>query len=196
MAPKKTKKSAAPKKAKRSRGRRKAKETKAETVEVSNGVQLLLGIGNGPQDEELVRDFELLMNLMAKSATAAGRVSEQKSKMKDKGIDVKAVMNTMRLERLAPEDLARELQQQQRLMKARGLPIQVELFEAKYDSPEAQAKVFGFKDGKDGRSQDASRWPEGTPAHQAYVDAWVEGQKQMPLLQGAGEGHYKGAGDE
>lgn len=182
----KSKKPAAPKAKpkKRSSGKRKAKETKADKVEVSNGVQLLLGVGNGPKDPELLHDFELLMNLMAKAATAGGHVSEQKKKMKERGIDVKAAMNTMRLERMAPEDLARELQHQQRFMKMRGLPVQLELFEAKYDSPEAQAKVFGFQDGKEGRTADASRWPEETPAHQAYMDAWLEGQKEQPLLKG------------
>lgn len=184
MAPKKTKKSAQSKKPKRST-KRAAKPTKDETVEVSTGVQLLLGGENMPKDEEVTRDFEMLARLMAKAATAQSQVREHKSKMKDKGQDVKSFTDTMALERMDPLDVAKRFQSYQRLFRIQGMPIQIGLFEAKYDSLEAQAKAEGYADGKAGRSQNTSRWVDGAPGHSEYSAAWLEAQAELAMALGS-----------
>lgn len=153
--------------------------TKDETVETSTGVQLLLG--NLPSDRDALHAFETLARLKDKSKTAAGHVSDQKKKMKESGLDVKAFEEIMRLERADPLDVAAQLREMQRLARLRGLPIQIGLFETKYKSVEDQAFAMGYADGKAGRPANESQWPEEAPGNQDYHRGWQEGQKDMVL---------------
>jgi hypothetical protein len=165
--------------AKKSKGssRRRAAPTKEETVETSTGVQLLLG--NMPSDKDALSNLEILMNLIDRSHSAAARVTDHKKKMREMGFDITGMTNTIRLMRLDPIDLAAELKEQQRLMRLKGLPVQMALFEPKYGSPEAQAKALGYRTGRAGKSVNAELYPDTSPYFETYLAAWTEGQKDM-----------------
>lgn len=172
--------------------RRAAKPTKDETVEVTTGVQLLLG--NLPSDKDAKYQYETLLQLMAKSRSAAGRVSDHKTKMKESGFDVDAFVRTMRLERMDPLDLAAHLKEQARLLELRGLPVQMKLFEPKFDSAEEQAFAEGLSLGKQGKSADSARWPEDQPGGKEHMAGWLEGQQTMKLLGGKDQKDGKAKG--
>lgn len=158
-------------------GRKRKAETKDETVEVSTGVQLLLG--NLPSDKDAKYQYETLMSLLEKSASAASRVGAHKKKMREAGFDVDAFMRTMRLERMDPLDLGAHMKEMARLARLRGLPVQMSIFETKYDSVEEQAAAEGFNAGAAGRTPDTARWVEGQPGYDAYMAAWTKGQKSV-----------------
>ena len=176
MAKKQPTKKSPPKKSKSAR-RPKQKETAAETVETSEGVQLLLG--NMPAAKDAMYHYQTILGLIDKARTASARVSEAKKKAKEANVDVGALMTVMRMERADPLDLASELKMQAMLMSELGLPVQMQLFEPKYGSIDAQAAAEGAQSGKNGRSPDTVRWPEGVPGHTAYMRAWNDEQGEI-----------------
>jgi hypothetical protein len=161
------------------RGRRAAKPTKEEAVETSHGAQLLLS--NLPSDKDATFAYETLLHLMAKARSASGKVGDHKKKMKEMGMNVQAFTETMKLERLDPEDLAAQLMEMRRLAKLRGLPVQIDLYEAKYGTVEEQAYAEGYGDGKNGRNANLKRWGEGTKGYDEYMRGWNAGQKDMVM---------------
>lgn len=167
----------AAKKAKKSAPRRRASKSKDDEVEVSTGVQLLLG--NIPDDRDAKANYEILMRLLAASRSASGKVGDQKKKMREIGLDVSAFMNTMKLEKMDPLELAQHLQEQARLSRMRGLPIQMTLHETKYKSSEEQAFALGHADGLAGRTANTKTYPEEHPCHANYMDGWQSGQKDL-----------------
>ena len=174
-----SKKASAPKKVARKSAKpaprhRAKKPTKGETVETSEGVQLLLG--NMPSAKDAMFHYQTILALIDKARTASARVSEAKKKAKEANVDVGALMTVMRMERADPLDLAGELKMQAMLMSELGLPVQINLFEPKYGSIEEQAKAEGFAAGKAGRSADGGRWKEGEPGYEEYLAAWTKGQ--------------------
>ena len=158
-------------------GKRKTAQTTDETVEQSTGVQLLMG--NMPANKDAERAYETLAHLMAKAATANSHVSDQKKKMKEIGLDVKAFVDTMRLERMDPQDVAAEFRERARLMRMRGMPVQMSLYEPKYGSIDEQASAEGKAAGENGRTPDGERWPEGAPGHEAYMRSWNDAQRNL-----------------
>ena len=162
--------------AKRAKGaaRRSPKETKAESVEVSTGVQLLLG--NGPPDKDLLHHYENVLAWEAKKDTVMGHLRAAKKVAKEAGCDLEAMNQVKHDERMEPQDLANRMRQYAQLGRIRGLPVQTQLFEPKYGSIEEQAKAEGFAAGKAGRSADGGRWKEGEPGYEEYLAAWTKGQ--------------------
>lgn len=169
------KKDAAPKKA---GGRRKAqKETKAETVDVSEGVQLLLG--NMMQQKDREYYVTTYLGLKAKKDKAAQNLSDFEKKAKEAGVDMKALKNVLNMEKMDPLDLATLLKQTAAFMADRGLPLQLQLYEPKYGSVEEQAQKMGWDAGVNGRSPELHMWPEKSPGHEAYMRGWNSGQRQI-----------------
>lgn len=159
--------------------RRAAKPTKDEQVEVSGpdiGVPPLLA-GNLPPIKDLIYYNDTLAGLQDRARTASGKVSDWKKKMREDGVDVKSVTDFLGLERLDPLELATYLRQLQALASAKGLPVQMQLFEPKHGSVEDQAKAEGWRDAKADRSPNTQRWPEGTPGHVEYSRAWNDGTR-------------------
>ena len=154
-----------------------SKPTKEETVDVSAGVQLLLG--NTPPTRDLMYHYETILGLMDKARTAAAKVGDAKKKAKEAGIDVNDLMNMMKMARMDPLDLATELKQQAIMMRELGLPVQLSLYEPKYGSIEKQAMALGFAAGRAGRSPNVEMFPEGTPGHVEYMRGWNDGQAEL-----------------
>lgn len=167
-------KKTAGKKADGARRDARAKPTKDETVEVKQGVQLLLA--NLPSDKDALYHYENILQHAAKAKTASANLGSAKKKAKEAGIDVSAIMETMKLERMDPLDLASKLKEQARLMDKRGLPIQMGLYETAYKSVEEQAYDLGFKDGVAGRSMNTKLYKEGGPGYEDYARGWRAGQ--------------------
>lgn len=180
------------KKAAKKGGRRPAKESKADKVEKSEGVQLLLS--NLPSDRDATVAYETLLRLIAAARTASGRVGDQKKKMREIGFDVSSFLETMKLERMDPLDLAQKLQEQARLGRLRGLPVQIQLFETKYESAEEQAEAEGVALGKAGKGPDTARWPEGGAGHPEHMKGWQRGQQDLVLGKAGKDGKPKGKG--
>lgn len=168
--------------------RRKKAETKAEKVETSvkEAGALPLLAGNMPPIKDLLYHLETIAGYQAKAAFAAGKVSEAKKKAKDAGVDLKSISLTMGFEKLDALDLATLLRQLQALMNENGLPVQIQLFEPSFGTPEEMAAHEGWTAGKAGRTPDTQRWIEGTPAHTAYMRRWNDGTKDN-IQNGAGE---------
>lgn len=157
--------------------RRKLKETKAEAVEVSSGVQLLLGNIIGQKDREYY--LETFLKLKAKAATANSAVRDFRKKAKEAGVNMSAVDDVLAMEKMDPMDLADLLKQTMLLARDRGLPVQIQLFEPKYGSPDEQATKLFWDAGINGRSPPIDLFPEGAPGYEAGMRAWNDAQKQI-----------------
>lgn len=166
------KKTDAPKKTKRA-----AKETKAETVEASQGVQLLLGNMMEQKDREYY--IETFLKLKDKLNTASSHVREFRKKAKEAGVNMKAMTDTLSMERLDPIDVADYLKQQMLFFRDRGMPVQLALYETKYASIEKQAEAMGWDAGMNGRSPPVDLFPEGTPGHSEMLRSWNSAQAQV-----------------
>lgn len=168
---------AAKKKAAGKTPKRKAKPTKDETVEVDNSMSLLLG--NMPPVRDILYHLDTIKGLQDRAKTASGKVSDAKKKAKEAGIDLAAISMTMGFERMDSLELATQLRQLQVLMREKGMPVQLGLYEPKFGSIEAQAKHEGWKDGQAARSPNTERWPDGVPGQPEYLRAWNDGQRQL-----------------
>lgn len=168
---------AAKKKAAGKTPKRKAKPTKDETVEVDNSMSLLLG--NMPPSRDLIYHMDTIAGLIDKARTAAAKVTEAKKRAKEAGVDVVAIMDVMKEERIDALELATRLRQKAALYRERGLPVQLALYEPKHGSIEAQASAEGWSDGINGRSPNMERWPEKTPGSAEYLRRWNDSQKEI-----------------
>ena len=169
--------------------RRAAKPTKAETVEVSapgDGTAPLLA-GNMPPIRDLVYHLDQIAGYQAKAKTASMAVTKAKNAAKEAGVDLKALSQTQGLIGLDPLDMATYFRQLQVLMREKGMPVQIQLFEPKFGSVEDQASHEGWNDGLAGKTPNTSRWPEGAPGSVQYMRRWNDSQKEL-IMQGASGG--------
>lgn len=157
-------------------GRRKKAETKAEQVEVKTAAESLL-IGNMPKIKDLSYHMGQIAGYIDKSRTAAKRVTEAKASAKEAGCDVAAIMDILSMKRADPLETATYFRQLAAMMQEEGTPIQIQLFEASYDSIDAQAAAEGWRDGKAARTPDTTRWPEGAPGSVSYMRRWNDAQR-------------------
>ncbi len=159
-------------------GKRKAKApTKEETVEVNNSMSLLLG--NMPPVRDIIYHLETIKGLQDRARTAAGKVTDAKKKAKEAGIDMGALSLAMGYERMDPLEMATQLRQMQAVMREKGMPVQLALYEPKFGTIEAQATHEGWAAGIAGRSPDMERWPEGSPGSKEMMRAWNDGQADV-----------------
>lgn len=168
----KTKKSA--KKAGKSKP---AKETKAEKVETSTGVQLLLGNMMGQKDREYY--VHTYLGLKGKCDKANSDLSEFGKKAKEAGVDMKAMKQVLGMEKLDALDVASYLKQLAAFGKDRGLPVQIQLFEPKYGSIEEQATKMGWDAGINGRNPPTDLFAEGNPGFSEMMRAWNDAQAEL-----------------
>ena len=63
-------------------------------------------------------------------------------------------------------------------MAARGLPVQLALYEPRYGSIEEQAATEGWQDGTNGRNMNDERWPEHSPGAVEYRRRWNDAQAE------------------
>lgn len=157
--------------------KRAAKATKAETVEVSDGVQLLLGNIMEQKDREYY--VETFLKLKAKADTANSHVRDFRKKAKEAGVDMKALTDVLAMERWEVLDLASYLKQMSAFMRDRGLPVQAALFETKYGSVDEQSGKLGWDAGISGRSPPVELFPEGTPGFESMMRQWNSAQRQI-----------------
>lgn len=157
--------------------KRAAKPTKAERVETSEGVQLLLGNMMEQKDREYY--VETFLKLKAKADTANSHVRDFRKKAKEAGVNMKAMTDTLSMERLDPQEVADYLRQQMMFFRDRGMPVQLALYETKFDSIEKQATAMGWTAGINGRSPPIDLFPEGTPGHSEMSRAWNDAQAQV-----------------
>jgi len=179
----KAKKKSAGKKVGSARKGKAAKPTKADTVQTTGGdgdggVPPLLA-GNMPPIKDLLYHLEQIAGYQAKAKTASMAVTKAKNAAKAAGVDLKSLSETQGLIGMDPLDMATYFRQLQALMKEKGMPIQIQLFEPKFGSVEDQASHEGWADGTNGRTPNTTRWPEGTPGHVQYMRRWNDGQKEI-----------------
>lgn len=167
----------APKKKAAKTSKRAAKATKEETVDVSTGVQLLLGNMIGEKDRSYY--YQTYLNLLAKKAHIGSQIQEFGKKAKEAGVDMAALKLVISMEKWESLDLATYLKQLAANMRDRGLPLQMNLYQPQYGTVQEQATAMGWADGKSGRSPATDLWPEKTPGHEEYMRAWNDGQKQI-----------------
>lgn len=166
---------------------RASKPTKADTVDVKIGgkqIESLL-IGNMPPIKDLLYHAAQIAGYQASAKTAQGKVTAAKKRAREAGVDLSAVALAMGYERADPLELATELRQLAAIMKAKDMPIQLQLVEPKFGSIEEQAKVEGWNDGKAARTPNTSRWQEGAPGYVEYMRRWNDAQKDN-MENGAG----------
>lgn len=180
-------KSKAKKAVKKGGGSRAAKETKEEQVEQT--MSLLLG--NMPPIKDVLYHLDTIKGLQDRVKTAQGKVTDAKKKAKEAGIDLKSIAEGMGMERMDGLDLATYLRQLQAIMREKGMPVQMSLYEPKYGSVEEMAKKEGWADGIAGRSPNADRWVEGAPGYPEYMRNWNSAQRQIIM-----DGSKKNASDE
>jgi hypothetical protein len=158
---------------------RAAKPTKAETVEVSGGetgVPPLLA-GNMPPIKDLIYHMEQIAGYQAKAKTASMAVTKAKNAAKAAGVDLKSIAEGQGLIGMDPLDMATYFRQLQAIMVEKGMPVQIQLFEPKFGSTEAQAKHEGWNDAKADKPPNTVRWPEGTPGYPEYMRSWNDGTR-------------------
>lgn len=165
------------KKPAKSGGKKPAKETKAEQVETSTGVQLLLGNMMGQKDREYY--VHTYLGLKGKCDKANADLSEFGKKAKEAGVDMKAMKQVLNMEKLDALDVASFLKQLAAFGKDRGLPVQIQLFEPKYGSIEEQATKMGWDAGINGRNPPIELFPEGNPGFVEMMRAWNDSQAQL-----------------
>lgn len=157
--------------------RRKAKpDTKEETVEVNN-MSLLLG--NMPPIKDIMYHLDQIAGYQDKARTASAKVTDAKKKAKEAGVDLKSISDGIGLERVDALDLATYFRQLQVIMRERGLPIQLSLYETKFGSIEEQGASEGWSDGRAGRHFNNDRWIEGAPGFREYSRRWNDGQREL-----------------
>jgi hypothetical protein len=142
-----------------------------ESTEITRSPEL----PNLPGERDIVHHLQTIKAFADKAKTASSNLTAAKKRAREAGIDLGAVALTMGFRRLDALAVTTMLSQLSAMMRIDGQPVQISVFDAKYDAPEAQAKVEGFADGKAGRSPNTARWPEGTPAHDSYMAAWKDG---------------------
>jgi uncharacterized protein (UPF0335 family) len=158
-------------------GKKPAKETKAETVETSTGVQLLLGNMMAQKDREYY--VNTYLGLKGKCDKANSDLSEFGKKAKEAGVDMKAMKQVLGMEKLDAIDVADFLKQMAAFARDRGLPVQIQLFQPKFGTLEAQATQLGWDAGINGRNPPVDLFPEGTPGHPEMMRAWNDSQAQL-----------------
>jgi hypothetical protein len=168
----------------------KARPTKAETVQTTGGegaaaVESLFG-GNMPPVKDLVYHLDQIAGYEAKAKTASMAVKKAKDAAKSAGIDLKSLAETKALNGMDPLDMATYFRQLQVLMREKGMPVQLSLYEPKFGTVEEQASAEGWRDGKAGRTPDTVRWSEGAPGHIQYMRRWNDAQKDN-LENGVGD---------
>ena len=157
--------------------KRAAKPTKAEKVQPSDGVQLLLGNIMEQKDREYYT--MTFLALKAKADTATAHVRDFRKKAKEAGVNMQALTDTLSMERLDPLEVADYLKQQMMFFRDRGMPVQISLYEPKFESIEKQATQMGWDAGKNGRSPPVDLFPEGAPGHTEMMRAWNDAQKEI-----------------
>lgn len=157
--------------------RRTETEVSHETVESSQSVQLLLG--NMMEQKDRAYYMETWLKLKAKADTATSHLRDFRKKAKEAGVNVQAMTDTLKMERLDPLEVADYLKQQMMFFRDRGMPVQLSLYEPKYDSVEQQAQHMGWDAGINGRSPPIDLFPENTPGYEPMLKAWNDAQAQL-----------------
>ncbi len=156
-------------------GKKAAAPTKEETTE--QVMSLLMG-DNMPPTKDINYHYDTILGLMDKASLAQSKVSDAKKKAKDAGVDVQALMNVKKALKADPLDLAHRLRQEAMLLREKGSPIQMQLYEPKFGTVEDQAKSEGWNDGINARNMNISRWPEGSPGYVEYTRSWNDAQAE------------------
>lgn len=169
-----------------SRGRRRqsAEDIEQQAVEVVASPEL----PNMPSERDLEHHLQNIKGWKDKAATAQKHLSDARKKAREAGISIKAIMVYLGYERADTLDVATELGQLSILMRRRGHPVQMQLYDLRHGDPAAQAKAEGYADGRAAKTPNAARWPETSPQHAIYMAAWNDGQKDnlAPMAQDAG----------
>lgn len=103
------------------------------------------------------------------------------------GVSVPAIKRGLKI--VASKNLIQaksDLMQLSMVLEELGCPLQIQVFEAKFGGPEAEAKAAGYRDGKAGRDRDYGQWVKGSPARRAYDGGYEEAQiENMPISEEA-----------
>jgi hypothetical protein len=167
MAKAKTKKAAA--------GKRAAKSAKPK----EDSPQLALPM---PKDRDLkhyISEYQLGKKRVDDAKAALDKITASAD---EAGVSVDAIKKGLAIQKKNPAQAKSDMMQLAMVLRELGTPLQVEVYEPKYGSPEAEAKVAGFQDGKAGKDRDYRSWVKGSPARRAYDENYEAGQlENMPI---------------
>lgn len=170
--------------ARKGRGRRTPKTAPEDQVETRKPTPNRLPFDQ--QDEKKKRRFnEIVANIKgynAKIASINGQRRKQLEVAKNENFNTKAISDTARLAAKDPFEMREYFEQYSFGMEQEGLPIKLQIGDASFDDPVAQARSEAAQACKHGRTPEC-RWPEGSPEHKAY---WaVYHAEQAKLTPGA-----------
>lgn len=99
------------------------------------------------------------------------------------GVSVKAIKDGVRIAHAKnPLQAKSDLLQTALVLQELGSPFQIQVFDVKFGSPEAEGKAAGYRDGKAGRDRDYGQWVKGSPSRRAYDQGYDEAQiENMPI---------------
>lgn len=102
--------------------------------------------------------------------------------MDEAGISVKEMKRAAKMKDVNPVQLKYDMSQLCMFMSEMGLPVQIQVFETRFGSAEAEQKARGYKDGKAGKDRDHGTLMKGSPGRRAYDEGYDEGQiENMPI---------------
>lgn len=169
-------KAKSPKKAAAGKGKGKA-VAKAAPAEESKQLALPM-----PKDRDLKHYISAIQVQQARVKKEQQTLSKIYADADDSGVSVPAIKTGLRIMDTEPLQARSDLMQLALVLAELGAPVQFEVYDPKFGSVEAQAKVEGYKDGKGGKDRDYRSYIKGSPARRAYDHGYEEGSiENMPI---------------
>lgn len=141
---------------------------KEGTTEVRTGqVELAM-----PAPDRQLHYFDSIKHELAMVAKANERVKKLKKAAESENCDVPAIMATLKLEKGDVVKYRRQYEQQAVLMKAKGIPFQMSIFDISFKNPVDQAVFEARAQANAGRTFEC-RFPEGSDEHEAAIKEWT-----------------------
>ena len=133
---------------------------------------------NLPNPDRQLHYFDAIKNELANIARAQKRKKDLEKAAAKENVDVGAISFVLQMEKGDAVKYRMRLEQQAVLMRARGLPFQMTIHDIAFANSVEQAKAEAKAAARGGRSPEC-RYPEGTPAYDAYLETYTREQARM-----------------
>lgn len=162
-----------------SRAEARAADAKADAKEQETKVRTAGAPGLPlPKKAAVLDALEQVKNIDAKLETLRGKRRLLFKGFKAQHISAQLIKDLITLERGDEDEFRAELEKLAIGLQAVGAPFQLNVFDTLYKDDVAQAKVEGRKHAEKGQAMDC-RFAEGSPAAEAYVEAYQLQQAKM-----------------
>lgn len=143
--------------------KRRAKASKDETTE-KRSAQVEMKM---PQPDRQLFYFDSIKSENAMIAKAQDRLKKIKAAAKSENVDTGAISEVLKMEKGDAVAYRRKLEQQAILMKAKGIPFQMTIYDIAFGDGIEQATYEGRLQAQGGKTPEC-RWPEGSPEFEAF----------------------------